>query len=209
MSEQVWVALIAAGAAIVASIGAQIIGAVVSHKQEKRRLDLEERKLFIDTRRVAFVNYLQTRRSFAKDIFEIYIGSDGPEISKEEKAQIREQAFAHESQLEPLSNEISLLAPEVAKMMEREKFAISPLWEIHVAADERAAAVQWFVAYNDTTFEIEKAMRKSLGIETAAHTRRQLKSPRMLKRPEPLIAEGQASYESEGPYASSPDFGPN
>jgi hypothetical protein len=58
MSEQVWVALIAAGAAIVASIGAQIIGAFVSHSQEKRRLDLDERKLFADTRRVAFVSYL-------------------------------------------------------------------------------------------------------------------------------------------------------
>jgi hypothetical protein len=55
MSEQVWVALIAAGAANVASIGAQIIGAFVSHSQEKRRLDLDERKLFADTRRVAFV----------------------------------------------------------------------------------------------------------------------------------------------------------
>jgi hypothetical protein len=35
MSEQVWVALIAAGAAVVASIGAQIIGAFVSHAGEE------------------------------------------------------------------------------------------------------------------------------------------------------------------------------
>jgi hypothetical protein len=43
--------IIAAGASIDASIGAQIIGAFVSHTQEKRRLDLEERKLFADTTR--------------------------------------------------------------------------------------------------------------------------------------------------------------
>ena len=73
MSDDLWIALIAAGAAIVASFGAQIIGAIVSHKQEKRRVDLEERKLFADTRRVAFVSYLQTRSGFADDIWELYI----------------------------------------------------------------------------------------------------------------------------------------
>jgi hypothetical protein len=61
ISKEVWVALIAPVAAIIASFGAQIIGGIFSRKQEKRRLDLEERKLFADTLRVAFVSYLQTR----------------------------------------------------------------------------------------------------------------------------------------------------
>jgi hypothetical protein len=70
MSREVWLALIAAGAAIIASFGAQIIGGIFSRKQEKRRLALEERKLFAETRRVAFVSYLQTRNGFADDIWE-------------------------------------------------------------------------------------------------------------------------------------------
>jgi hypothetical protein len=169
MSEQVWVALIAAGAAIVASIGAQIIGAIVSHKQEKRRLDLEEHKLFADTRRVAFVSYLQTRNGFADDIWELYVksdefhtGLDGP--------QIRERADAHLSQLEPLRNEISLLAPDVARRFEVESrseldMALAGLVSEDELISDRAAIVRWLAKFNSTTSEIEKAMRGSLGIE--------------------------------------------
>lgn len=99
MSREVWLALIAAGAAIIASFGAQIIGGIFSRKQEKRRLALEERKLFADTRRVAFVSYLQTRNGFADDIWELYIESD--QFRTKEDHQIRKRANGHLSQLEP------------------------------------------------------------------------------------------------------------
>jgi hypothetical protein len=169
MSEQVWVALIAAGAAIVASIGAQIIGAFVSHTQQKRRLDLEERKLFADIRRVAFVSYLQTRNGFADDIWELYVKSDEFHTGLD-SPQIRERADAHLSQLEPLRNEISLLAPDVATKFEVESrseldLALAGLFGEDELISNGAATVRWLAKFNLTTSEIEKAMRKSLGIE--------------------------------------------
>src|SRR5688572_10878923 len=71
--------------------------------QVKRRLDLEERKLFADTRRVAFVSYLQTRNGFADDIWELYVKSDEFNTGLD-SPQIRERADAHLSQLEPPGN---------------------------------------------------------------------------------------------------------
>jgi hypothetical protein len=169
MSEQVWIALIAAGAAIIASIGAQIIGAVVSRKQEKRRLDLEERKIFADTRRVAFVSYLQIRNGFADDIWELYAKSDDFHTGLDDH-QIRERADAHLYQLEPVKNEIGLLAPDVAKRFEVESrsgldLALAGLFSEDELISDRAAAERWLDKFNSTTSEIEKAMRKSLGIE--------------------------------------------
>jgi hypothetical protein len=151
------VALIAAGAAIVASIGAQIIGAIVSHKQEKRRLDLEECKLFADTRRVAFVSYLQTRNGFADDIWELYVKSDEFH-SRLDGPQIRERADAHLSQLEPLKNEISLLAPDVARRFEVESrseldMALAGLVSEDELISDRAAIVRWLAKFNSTTSE--------------------------------------------------------
>jgi hypothetical protein len=173
MSDDLWIALIAAGAAIVASFGAQIIGAIVSHKQEKRRVDLEERKLFADTRRVAFVSYLQTRSGFADDIWELYIESD--QFRTHEDDQIRERANAHLSQLEPLKNEISILAPDVARKVEVESrssfdLALAGLFSKDQPISDSPAAVReaarhWLATYNRNTVEVEKAMRKSLRIE--------------------------------------------
>lgn len=174
MSEQVFVALIAAGAAILASIGAQIIGAIVSHKQEKRRLDLEERKLFVDTRRVAFVSYLQTRNGFADDIWELYVKLDDFNTGLDDH-QIRERADAHLYQLEPVKNEISLLAADVARKIKVESRSTLDLAlagqfsEDQPIADRpaavRAEAERWLATYNANTIEIENVMRKSLGIE--------------------------------------------
>jgi hypothetical protein len=173
MSREVWLALIAAGAAIIASFGAQIIGGIFSRKQEKRRLALEERKLFADTRRVAFVSYLQSRNGFADDIWELYIESD--QFRTKEDHQIRKRANGHLSQLEPLKNEISLLAPDVARKIKAESrssldLALAGMFsKDHPTSDGpaavREAAVSWLLIFRRNTVEIEKVMRKSLKIE--------------------------------------------
>jgi Zn-dependent M32 family carboxypeptidase len=84
--------------------------------------------------------------------------------------QIRERADAQLSQLEPLSNEISLLAPDVATKFEVESrseldLALAGLFNEDELISDRAATVRWLAKFNSTTCEIEKAMRRSLGIE--------------------------------------------
>lgn len=69
MPQEVLVAIIAAGAAIVASVSANVVTAVVSARREKKRLEFEmdrykaeaesaERARFDDVKREAFVRYL-------------------------------------------------------------------------------------------------------------------------------------------------------
>ena len=138
MSQELLIGLIAAGSAIVASIGAQLIGAVVSRRTDERRLkaeadryereaELRKSERFSDEKRTAFVTYLRLRRTYA----DIYWRGFGPDqLTPEEEREDAERLGELRHQLAGLEGEIGLVAPDVLEEIEHAKDSTGPHWEL-------------------------------------------------------------------------------
>lgn len=169
MTDQLILALIAAGSAIVASVGAQIIGAAISHRTEQRRLEREdsqreredkEREIerFSDNKRAAFVGYLQVRNEYRRVCQRLYL--EGPSAEREKV--LTERARTYGAEIERIEEEIGLLDPDVYDEILTMKDRIGSIRTVD-PNDERALH-EWFLKDFLAVGSVRTLMHASLAI---------------------------------------------
>lgn len=171
MDAVLLVGIISGGSAIVASVGAQAIGAAVSRRSEKERLKRDEKtreedraerqsERFNESKRAAFVRYLQLREEYRRICRRLNFERHTPERVN----RLNDRARYAGADLVALTEEIGLLDPDVYSLiLGHQKDDIRD-----VAKRGEAALREWFTADESSAAEIRSAMRQSLAIASRA-----------------------------------------
>lgn len=171
MPQEVLVAIIAAGAAIVASVSANVVTAVVSARREKKRLEFEmdrykaeaasaERARFDDVKREAFVRYLDGMAGLLGSMSIITSASLLTLFFA--RGYMRRQLFATAGEHVTSVNQITLMAPEIRDEVRAVSDLVESAQESIVRGDYAAVDLD---AITDRVREVRKAMQRDLRIE--------------------------------------------
>lgn len=170
MDPVLLVGIISGASAIVASVGAQLIGAWWSRKTEKDRIAREEKReeearterraeRFNENKRAAFVRYLQLREEYRRVCHRIYL----EDIDKSRMLKLNDRARYAGNDMIALVEEISLIDPGVyAEIQGRQREGVRA-----VAKRGAVALDEWFEQDEKDAKEIRLAMRRALAITEA------------------------------------------
>jgi hypothetical protein len=187
MTEELLVAIIAASAAITASIGAQIVAAIVTGKRARERLEFEraqwEAERFSDSRRIAFVNFLQAHDEYLKTCRKLYL--DINDVARDKL--LKERVRVDGARVEAMEAEISLIAPELYDR-------IKGVWERNgsirdIDSKDEAAIQAWLTRQRSAMAEVRVHMAASLKV---AHQRASRSSATPRNDPSPRDHSGRA-----------------
>lgn len=167
------VALIAAGIGAGGAIAGQIVGAVVTARRERKRLDwdqtqarraeqLDVTRRFLDVKRETCAAFLNVARSSADAILRVEISP--PEGIAAAAQEMRASSRRRHESMRQLMFEISLLAPDVGDAADAVIDYVES-WEMH-AGGEMYGAGSTLEGFTDVLDECARSMRKSMGLES-------------------------------------------
>lgn len=166
MDPVLLVGIISGGSAIVASVGAQVIGAVYAGNTERKRIAVEEERKrvddetrqaerFDDSKRAAFVKYLQLREEYHRVCHRIYIEKKTDGLSK-----LNDRARYAGADLSALVEEIGLVDPDVY-----DEIAMNAVRSIRdIDPKDTDGLEQWIYDDQISVMKVRDAMRTSLAI---------------------------------------------
>jgi hypothetical protein len=146
--------------AIAATIVTQAVTARAAAKREQARLQLEreqwEAERFSDSRRIAFVNFLQAHDEYLKTCRKVYLEINDVVRDKMLKERIRVDG----ARVEAIQAEISLIAPDVYDR-------IMSVWERNgsirdIDAKDKPAIQAWLTRQRSAMADVRKHMTESL-----------------------------------------------
>jgi hypothetical protein len=171
MPKEILVAIIAAGAAIIASVSANVVTAVVSAHREKKRLQFEmeryraeaesaERARFDDVKREAFVAYLDGAARLLGALSIIKSASLITILFT--RGYLRRQLFESASEHLRCVNQITLMAPEIRDEVRAVSDLVERAQESIVRGNFAAIDLDAII---ERVSEVRKAMQRALRIE--------------------------------------------